>query len=214
MASVDAKSSTNRSCRQAVTRTDGFHLDTNSRAANESARADGCRGDDRGVGGSFTGARRRQPWSRRSGQAALRTLRCCVSWCPCRGQGRAQTQPRPALQPKQWPEIVLKLENASKTWNSHIRTSLCYSRLWTYFLDARCCDYCACRALLITPQCVDRHYASTFVAAAATMRRPSWRQSQHDCITTSCRRFIIYDYLIPDSTYNVWIGIIIVVDLC
>ena len=45
-------------------------------------------------------------------------------------------------------------------------------------------------------------YASS-LASISTMRRLSWRQSQHDRITTSWRRFITYDYLIPDSTYNV-----------
>ena len=49
--------------------------------------------------------------------------------------------------------------------------------------------------------------------SAKRARLQRWRQSQHDRsqhnhITTSSRRFIIYDYLIPDSTYNVWIGII------
>jgi len=48
-----------------------------------------------------------------------------------------------------------------------------------------------------------RHHAPTFVAAAATMRRPSWRLPQHDRIMTSGRRFIIYDYLIPDSEFPI-----------
>ena len=46
------------------------------------------------------------------------------------------------------------------------------------------------------------------VAMATIFGDSLWRRSQHDRITTSWRRFIIYDYLIPDSTYNVWIGII------
>ena len=48
---------------------------------------------------------------------------------------------------------------------------------------------------------------TVFVAThcGGTTRSVTTRRSQHDRITTSWRRrrFIIYDYLIPDSTYNV-----------